>query len=88
VETNNHEDRRENPNRATGTGSPRKMRKACHISTAVVKIGTQSTMMSSRKTSHEFSPHIPHKHRNGLISKNVERHSISCLLCFFVYGNF
>jgi hypothetical protein len=41
-------------------------RKACHsISTAllqsVAEIGTQNTMMSSGKTLHEFSPHIPPK---------------------------
>jgi hypothetical protein len=41
-------------------------RKACHsVSTALLRnaaeIGTQSAMKSSRKTLHQFSPHIPQK---------------------------
>jgi NACalpha-BTF3-like transcription factor len=45
--------------------SPRNM-KACHsVSTAllqsVVDMGTQSTMKSNIKTSHEFTSHIPRK---------------------------
>jgi hypothetical protein len=56
---------RRNPNGL----SPRK-RKACHrISTAllksVAKIGTQSTMKSSRKTLHEFTSHISPRTSKG-----------------------
>jgi hypothetical protein len=52
--------------------------KACHnISAAlllqsVAKIGTQSTMKSTRKTLHEFPPHIPQNvERDNSAEKNI-----------------
>jgi hypothetical protein len=46
----------------------RRKEKACYNITiallqSVAEMGTQSTMKSSKKTLHEFSPHIPQKRK-------------------------
>jgi hypothetical protein len=71
--------------------SPRN-KTACHsISTAllqsVAEKGTQSTIKSSTKTLHEFSPHIPQKRRKGkhgilLVWK------VTANMCHFIGGGF